>query len=168
MKRSILLISGLLATGIVLAQTATPPAATTQGDHGERMRNRMQERMDAKFAESDSNHDGSISQSEWQSARLREANEHFQRMDTNRDGKLTRTEADQAFNNRMDGREHKRGDRGDRLRALDKDGDQQLTRAEIGNDMPRLAADFDRLDSNRDGKLSRDEIRAGRTPRDGR
>jgi hypothetical protein len=165
MKRSILLISGLLATGIVLAQTATPPP---QGDHGERMRNRMQERLDAKFQESDSNHDGTITQAEWQSARLREANEHFQKMDGNRDGKLTRTEVDAARDQRMQGREHKRGERGARLRALDKDGDQQLSRAEIGNDMPRLAADFDRLDGNRDGKLSRDEIRAGRAPRDGR
>jgi Ca2+-binding EF-hand superfamily protein len=165
MKRSILLISGLLATGIVLAQSATPPP---QDDNGERMRNRMQERLDAKFQESDSNHDGNITKSEWQSARLREANEHFQRMDSNRDGKLTRTEVDQARDQRMGGREHKRGEHGERLRALDKDGDKQLSRAEIGNDMPRLAADFDRLDSNRDGKLSREEIRAGRAPRDGR
>jgi Ca2+-binding EF-hand superfamily protein len=166
MKRSILFISGLLATGIVFAQTATPPP--TQDDRGDRMRNRWQERLDAKFGESDSNHDGTISQSEWQSARLRDATEQFQRMDTNRDGKLTRTEADQAFDHRMGGRDRERGERAERVRALDKDGDQQLSRAEIGNDMPRLAADFDRLDSNRDGKLSRDEIRAGRAPRDGR
>jgi Ca2+-binding EF-hand superfamily protein len=166
MKRSILFISGLLATGIVFAQATTPP--TTQDDRGERMRNRWQEKLDAKFGEADSNHDGTISQSEWQSARLREANEQFQRMDANRDGKLTRTESDEAFHQRMGDRQHKRGDRGERLRALDKDGDQQLSRAEIGNDMPRLLADFDRLDGNRDGKLSRDEIRAGRAPRDGR
>ena len=164
MKRSILFISGLLATGIVLAQAATP----AQDAHGERMRNRMQERLDAKFQASDSNHDGSITQSEWQSARLREANEHFQKMDSNRDGKLTRTEVDAARDERMQGREHKRGERGERLRALDKDGDQQLSRAEIGKEVPRLAADFDRLDANRDGKLSREEIRAGRAPRDGR
>ena len=166
MKRSLLFISGLLATGIVLAQTATTPAP--QDDHGDRMRNRMQERMDAKFGESDSNHDGKISKSEWQAARLREANEHFQRLDTNRDGKLTRTEVDAARDQRMAGHDRKRGERGERMRALDKDGDQQLSRAEIGNEMPRLAADFDRLDANRDGKLSRDEIRAGRPPRDGR
>ena len=37
----------------------------------------------------------------------------------------------------------------------------------IGSEMPRLAADFDRLDANRDGKLSREEIRAGRGQRGG-
>lgn len=155
MKRVSLLIIGLLASATVLAQTAAP----SPQDGG---RERWKERADAKFGEADSNHDGNISQSEWQSASLRAANEHFQRMDSNRDGKLSRTEMDQARSQRMAKRGHGREERRERLRALDKDGDQQLSRAEIGNSMPRLAADFDRLDANRDGKLSRDEIRAGR------
>jgi len=165
MKRSLLLFSGLLATGVVLAQTATPPPSNAQRDE---MRQRWHERSEAKFGEADSNHDGNISQSEWQSARLKEANEHFQRLDTDRNGKLSKTEMEAGRGQRMGGREGMHGDRRERLRAMDKDGDQQLSRAEIGNDMPRLAADFDRLDTNKDGKLSRDEIRAGRPSRDGR
>ena len=64
----------------------------------------------------------------------------------------------------MDGRGGRvgRGGHRERLRALDTDGDSQLSKAEIGNSMPRLAADFDRLDADRDGRLSREEIRAGR------
>ena len=161
MKRSLFLITGLLATSVVLAQSAAPPPQ----DGG---RERWKERADAKFNEADGNHDGNISQSEWQSARLREANEHFQRLDGNRDGKISRAEMETARSDRMGKRHGERGGKRERLRALDKDGDQQLSRAEIGNEMPRLAADFDRLDSNRDGKLSREEIRAGRGPmRDG-
>ena len=159
MKRIPLLIAGLLATSAVLAQSAAPPPQ--DGARGERWK----QRADTKFEEADSNHDGNISQSEWQSARLREASEHFQRMDANRDGKLSRTELDQARSERMGKRQSDRAGHRERIRALDKDGDQQLSRAEIGNEMPRLAADFDRLDANRDGKLSREEIRAGRPMR---
>ena len=134
MNRSALLFAGLLASTTALAQTAAAPPPKD----GERPR--MQDFVAAKFSEADSNHDGNLSQSEWQSARLREANDAFQRM---------------ARGERF--REQR-----ERLRGLDTDGDQQLSRAEIGDQAPRLAADFDNLDSNRDGKLSRDEIHAGR------
>ena len=160
MKRICFLLAGLLATTAVLAQSAAPPPAG--GGH-----ERWKERADAKFGEADSNHDGNISQSEWQSARLREANEHFQRLDGNRDGKLSRTEMEAARGERMGKRHGQRAAHRERIKALDKDGDQQLSRAEIGDEMPRLAQDFDRLDGNRDGKLSREEIRAGRQQRDG-
>ena len=159
MKRASLLIIGLLASATVLAQSAAPSQ-----DAG---RERWKERADAKFGEADSNHDGNISQSEWQSARLREANEHFQRLDGNRDGKLSRTDMEAARGERMGKRHGQRAAQRERIKALDKDGDQQLSRAEIGDEMPRLAQDFDRLDGNRDGKLSREEIRAGRQQRDG-
>ena len=100
MKRSLLLFSGLLATGVVLAQTATPPPSNAQRDE---MRQRWHERSEAKFGEADSNHDGNISQSEWQSARLKEANEHFQRLDTDRNGKLSKTEMEAGRGQRMQG-----------------------------------------------------------------
>ena len=160
MNRIALLLTGLLASTCVLAQTAAPPPA-------DGARQRWQDFAEQKFTDADSNHDGNISQSEWQSARLREAKEGFQRMDLNRDGKLSRAEMEQAQSQRMDARRDRMRDRGERLRGLDADGDRQLSRAEIGDKLPRLAADFDRLDGNRDGKLSRDEIRAGRAQREG-
>ena len=158
MKKLTLLFAGALASASVLAQTAAAP----QDARAERMQ-KHHERAEAKFAEADSNHDGAISQSEWQSARLREANEHFQKLDMNRDGKLSREEMQAAREHRherMDGQ--RREERRERMREMDKDGDGQLSRQEIGSSMPRLAQDFDRLDGNRDGKLSREEIRAGR------
>lgn len=156
MKRSLILLTAVLASTAALAQSAAPRA--DEGDHrGERHR----ERAEAKFTEADSNHDGSISQSEWQSASLRQASERFRKLDGNRDGKLSHEEMAAG---RSMGR-HGHGDHRERMRALDTDGDSQLSRAEIGNNMPRLAADFDRLDSNRDGKLSREEMRAGRERR---
>jgi Ca2+-binding EF-hand superfamily protein len=158
MKKLTLLFAGVLASASVLAQTASAPETTRE----QRMQ-RFHERAEAKFAEADSNHDGAISQSEWQSARLREATEHFHKLDVNRDGKLSREEMQQAREH-MGMRGH-RGARGERLRALDKDGDQQLSRAEIGDSMPKLSQNFDRLDSNRDGRLSREELRAGREQR---
>ena len=156
MKRSLILITGLLAGTAALAQSTAP-----RTDDGERHGDRRGAFAAAKFAEADSNHDGAISQSEWQSASLRRAAEHFQKMDGNRDGKLSQEEM--ASGRHMGGRGH--GDRRDRLREMDADGDSQLSRAEIGDKMPRLSADFDRLDGNRDGKLSREEMRAGREQR---
>ena len=50
----------------------------------------------------------------------------------------------------------------EKMRALDVNHDQALSRAEIGDRMPRLAQQFDRIDGNRDGKLSHDELRAAR------
>jgi Ca2+-binding EF-hand superfamily protein len=150
---------GVLASRSVLAQTASRAGILARGAHAA-----STERAEAKVRRSRQQPRRRISQSEWQSARLREATEHFNKLDANRDGKLSREEMQQAREQRMGMRGH-RGERGERLRALDKDGDQQLSRAEIGDSMPKLAENFDRLDGNRDGKLSREEIRAGRGER---
>lgn len=53
------------------------------------------------------------------------------------------------------------GQHGDRLRKADTNGDGLLDATEV-KDLPRLAKHFDRIDSNHDGKLSRDEIKAAR------
>lgn len=45
--------------------------------------------------------------------------------------------------------------------AADKDGDGALTREEAANaGMGRIVDNFDRIDTNHDGKVTRDEIRA--------
>lgn len=45
--------------------------------------------------------------------------------------------------------------------SADKDGDGALSKAEAQNaGMGRVVENFDRLDANKDGKLTRDEIRA--------
>jgi Ca2+-binding EF-hand superfamily protein len=155
MKNSTLLLASLLAStaAVAFAKTATEPGA-----QGERQR---QERVEAVFSETDSNHDGRVSQSEWQAAQLRKSQEKFQQLDLDRNGNLSREEIESAR-----GRHHGgRGGMRERLRGLDADGDEQLSRAEIGDQAPKLAQDFDRIDANRDGKLSQEEMRAAHPPR---
>jgi len=50
--------------------------------------------------------------------------------------------------------------RGSRLARADADGDGLLSRAEAERGAPRLARDFDAIDTNHDGQLSPQEIRA--------
>ncbi|MEO8162128.1 MAG: EF-hand domain-containing protein, partial [Arenimonas sp.] len=154
MKNTPILLAGLLAvSAAAFAQTATDTDA--RGEH----RQQRQQRADAAFNQSDSNHDGKLSQSEWQSARMRESADKFRSLDSNRDGKLSREELQAAHAKHQGGRA---GGLREKMRGLDTDGDQQLSRAEIGEQMPRLAQDFDRIDANHDGKLSREELQAAR------
>jgi Ca2+-binding EF-hand superfamily protein len=48
----------------------------------------------------------------------------------------------------------------ERFRQADKNGDGALSKAEAENSMPRIARHFDAIDSNHDGKITQDEIRA--------
>jgi Ca2+-binding EF-hand superfamily protein len=115
--RHIFLLAGLCTLGTTLAIAASEPAHSHS-------------RADAAFAEHDSNHDGRLSQSEWQSAQLRRANERFLRMDANRDGSLSREEMQQAARER---RQHRRGERrGEKLfERFDANGDGMLSAADL-------------------------------------
>ncbi len=44
------------------------------------------------------------------------------------------------------------------FRAADKDGDGALTKAEMEAGMPIVAADFSKMDANKDGKVTREEM----------
>ena len=59
-----------------------------------------------------------------------------------------------------------KGDRGDRahkmherLKAADKDGDGKISRAEAVA-LPRIAKHFDEIDTNKDGFITREELKA--------
>lgn len=47
----------------------------------------------------------------------------------------------------------------ERLQAADTDNDGYIDRAEADAKLPRLAKNFDQLDTDKDGRLSRDEMR---------
>ncbi len=47
-----------------------------------------------------------------------------------------------------------------RWKAADKNGDGLIDKAEAQAGLPRMARHFDQLDTNHDGKLSADELRA--------
>ena len=52
-----------------------------------------------------------------------------------------------------------KGERGSYFKKADADGNGTLSRAEVEKSMPRLAKKFDQIDANKDGQLSRDEMK---------
>jgi Ca2+-binding EF-hand superfamily protein len=162
-NKSIVLVMCVLASSIVFAEETSPT-------DNEARKLQMRERADAHFSESDRNRDGKLSFAEWQEARNKTLAEQFRKLDGNNDGALTQDEMRQAREQRHQMRGGRRGEAGamrEKLRALDVDQDQALSRAEIGDSMPKLSENFDTIDSNRDGKLTREEMRAARESREG-
>lgn len=153
MKKQILIATaGLLAASLAVAQVAAPR-------HAERG-----QRGAEAFAASDSNRDGKLSLAEFERARTQRIAEQFARLDANKDGSLTQDEMRQSMRQHRELRKSRRHERmamRERLRGLDADGDRALTRAEIGDKAPKLAEHFADFDLDRDGRLTRDEIRAG-------
>ena len=146
----------LIAIGVSTGLLALSLAVAAEGPGRSRG-----ERGAEAFAQADSNHDGRLSQAEFERARTQRLAEQFQKMDANRDGSLTRDEIRQGHEMRS-ARRHEMMAMRDKLRALDANGDHELSRAELGDKAPKLAEHFEDFDLNRDGRLSRDEIRAGR------
>mgnify|MGYP003345609734 FL=1 len=144
-----LLSTSLLSSGIALA------------DHhggGEMHHDRHGERMPLMFSQFDKNHDGRISRDE-----MREGMDTlFNEVDTNHDGLISREEM-KAHHKAMHDKfhEHMRAKIRDHWKRADQDGDGALSRSEVdAAKLSKLANDFDKLDKNRDGKLTEDEIRA--------
>lgn len=111
--------------------------------------------MPPMFSQFDKDKDGKISQAE-----LKEGMDKlFLEIDTNKDGYISKEEM-QAHHKMM--REKHQNTMQERWKLADKDGDGMLTKAEAeSGDMPRLVRDFDKLDKNKDGKLSHEEVEAG-------
>lgn len=144
--------AGLLAASLAVAQTAAPRKAE-RGEHAAE-----------RFAASDTNRDGKLSLAEFERARSERVAEQFARLDANKDGGLTQEEMRQSLRQHREMRQSRRHERmamRERLKALDANDDQALTRAEIGDKAPKLAEHFNEIDLDRDGRLTRDEIRAG-------
>lgn len=95
----------------------------------------------------DKDRDGLISRDEAQAApRLAK---HFDKIDTNKDGLLSKNEL-AAARTRMK----------DAIYAhIDTDADGRISRDEAAR-FPRLARHFDQIDANKDGHLTKDELRA--------
>ena len=149
MNRILIATAGLLATSLAVAQAAAP----RQGERGQRGAQ--------AFAASDGNHDGRLSLAEFERARSQRIAEQFRKLDLDKDGSLTQAELRQHRELRAAHR-HERMAMREKLRGLDANGDRALSRAEIGDKAPRLAEHFADFDLDRDGRLTRDEIRAGR------
>lgn len=146
----------VLASGFALAQTQTGTA-----DH-EARRAEWQAKADARFAEADKDADGRIDRVEAQAFGER-FNKHFDRMDANKDGELDKQELAQARRHARDGRHGGRGHGAflhGLIKGMDDDGNGAINRAELGNKMPKWSENFATIDTDANGELSREELRA--------
>lgn len=141
---SILTVLGTSAAFNAFAQTSPAPLAASSAapaamkGHG--------------FAALDINGDGVISRDE-AAARPKLA-KMFDKLDTNKDGVLSKDE--------MNAAKEKMHDR--HMARMDTDRDGKISRAEAASH-PRLAENFDRIDTNGDGYLSKEELKAAHKAR---
>jgi hypothetical protein len=145
MKTILIIALGLAATGtaaVTFAQTAAQPAGDRQARH----------------AKLDTNGDGVIDRSE--AAKAPKFAEHFDKLDANKDGRITADERPQR------GMRDGKGGRGDRMAQLDTNKDGVIDRSEAAK-APKFAEHFDKLDANRDGRITAEE-RPQRGMRDGK
>lgn len=132
----------------------------------EAKRGAMHDKRKAKFEErfkaADINGDGAIGKDE--AAKMPGLEKHFDRIDANKDGKLTREEM-MTGHARGHGKRHGRGDHAarfeERFKAADKDGDGALSKAEAeAGKMQHLAKGFDSIDANKDARITKEELHA--------
>ena len=109
----------------------------------------MMERIKA----ADTNGDGMLSRAE--AAVLPRIAEHFDEIDANKDGQITFEEL-RAFHEKQ-----RMAQREAHWKHIDTDGDGRISRAEAQANAPRLFEHFDELDVNKDGYLTKDEIKGG-------
>jgi Ca2+-binding EF-hand superfamily protein len=111
--------------------------------------------------QADKDGDGRVSRAEATSSGAERSGEWFDKLDLNKDGYLTQDELKQA-------RETRHGSHGDmkekmeaRFKEADANADGQLSLDEVQAKMPRLAERFTTLDTDKNGLLSKDELKHG-------
>ena len=131
-------------------------AQTTQkGGKRHRGEDDRSEHMAPMFGMMDENKDGKLSRDEVQKS----VDKMFADADANKDGVITKDEM-RAHHGKMHDRMQTKMQ--ERWKAADKDGDGALSRAEAeAADMSMLSRNFEKLDRNKDGKLTTDEMRSG-------
>lgn len=126
-------------------------AAGERTTREQQIQQRLEQRLDSRFAKLDTNQDGTVSRNEW-----RRRPQVFDRLDANHDGVLTKDELNSAVQHRLAKLQQHVQTRVDRRFAkADKNQDGTISRDEWSGQTAR----FDRLDANHDGVLSKDEIR---------
>ena len=113
------------------------------------------------FSKADINGDGKLSRAEVEKT-MPQLLLKFESMDADKDGQLSRGEFD-AWKKAH--RSENLAKAGSRFKHADSDGVGAISRAEAEKHAPRLARKFDQIDSNKDGKLTQDELRAYRETR---
>ena len=109
------------------------------------------------FKHWDTNGDGVISRDEAQAAGAERIAKMFDKLDTNKDGQLTPDELRAAHEHRFAAMKERFDEQ---FKAADKNGDGSLSKEEAEQGMPMLAKHFDEIDTNKDGLVSVDELKA--------
>lgn len=143
LSRLLVATAGLLIGSVALAD-----------HHGDGMHGHQgKEARMPMFGLFDENKDGKLSREEVQKG----VDKMFTDIDTNKDGTISQEEM-RAHHKSM--HDKMQSQMQERWKAADKDGDGALSRAEVdAAKMPMLSRDFDKLDANKDGKLTADELR---------
>jgi Ca2+-binding EF-hand superfamily protein len=109
----------------------------------------------------DTDGDGRVSRAEATASGAERSGDWFDKLDLNKDGYVTQDEMKQA----RDTRHRNHGDMKEKMEArfkeADANGDGQLSLDEVQAKMPRLADRFTTLDSDKNGLLSKDELKHG-------
>lgn len=132
-----------LAAILALPLQALADQDGASGDHCKR------HAMD--FSKADKNGDGFIDKDEAQAMH----EQHFNEMDTNHDGKLSKEELMACHHKGAHSSMHEKGTQA--FNSADKDHDGKLTRDEA-KQLPRVAKNFDAIDTDKDGTVDREEI----------
>jgi len=112
----------------------------------------MEKAEDLAFKKMDANGDGVVSKNEFNEFNAR----HFKEMDANKDGKVTREEMNASASKVIrNGLTHLE----ERFAAADTDHDGGLDRKEA-EAMPVMLAYFDEIDTDKNGKITREEYLA--------
>ena len=114
----------------------------------------------------DKDGDGRVSRAEATSAGAERSGEWFDKIDLNKDGYVTPEETKQARDARRDQmRSEMKEKMEQRFKDADMNSDGQLSLDEVQAKLPRLADRFTALDADKNGLLSKDELKQGRPDR---
>jgi Ca2+-binding EF-hand superfamily protein len=118
-------------------------------------------RSDAPGMRADTDGDGRVSRAEATAAATERTGDWFDKADLDKDGYVTAEELKQGRATRQERREEMRAHLDQRFREADANGDGQLSLDEAQAKMPKLAQRFSVLDVDKNGLLSRDELKRG-------